>query len=199
MKRLVASLVILVLTSGCVRNLPSDKPPIHYNPNMFKQPRYVAQSYSKFFADSATMQMPVPGTVARGFLRADSIYYTGMINDTTPVAKSPVPVTMQLLKRGQERFNIYCSPCHSRLGDGNGIVVSRGFIPPPSFHDERALKFADGHIFNVMTDGLRNMPAYKYQIPVSDRWAIVAYIRALQLSENATIQDIPPELRNQVK
>jgi mono/diheme cytochrome c family protein len=199
MRRLVVGILAAVLAAGCVRDLPSDKPPIHLNPNMLKQPRYNPQAHSDFFDDSATMRMPVAGTVEMGFLRTDQIYYTGMINDTTPVDKSPVLATMQLLRRGQERFNIFCSPCHSRLGDGNGIIVSRGYVPPPSFHSDLSLKFQDGHIFDVITNGLRNMPAYRYQIPVADRWAIVAYFRALQRSQNGTSKDIPPELWNQVK
>jgi len=198
MKYFLASLALALIIGGCMRDVPSDKPPVHLERNMYKQPRYDVQAESDFFADSATMRTPVPGTVPRGFLQDSAAYYTGKI-DTTPVAKSPVPLTIQLLKRGQERFNIYCSPCHSRLGDGKGIMVSRGYVPPPTFHDDRALKFADGHIFDVMTNGLRNMPAYRYQIPVSDRWAIVAYIRALQRSQNATIKDVPEQNRNSIK
>jgi mono/diheme cytochrome c family protein len=106
---------------------------------------------------------------------------------------------MELLKRGQERFNIFCSPCHGRLGDGKGIVVERGYSPPPTFHSDRVRSFPDGHIFDVITNGIRNMPPYGPQIPASDRWAIVAYFRALQRSQNATVNDIPVELRDQVK
>ncbi len=198
MRHLLLSLTLVMTIAGCMRDVPSDQPPVHLERNMYQQPRYDVQAESNFFPDSATMRTPVPGTVPRGFLRDSVAFYTGKI-DTTPVAKSPVPLTIQLLQRGQERFNIYCSPCHSRLGDGKGIMVSRGYVPPPTFHDDRALKFADGHIFDVMTNGLRNMPAYRYQIPVSDRWAIVAYIRALQRSQNATIKDVPEQLRNSVK
>lgn len=195
--RLVIAVCIVGL-AGCVREMPSEKPPVHVNPNMDSQQRYDAQSASSFFADGATMRTPVPGTVAQGMLHDDAVYYTGLI-DTTPVAESPVPVTMALLRRGQDRYNIYCSPCHSRAGDGQGIMIARGYIPPPSFHDERILSVGDGHIFNVITNGIRNMPAYKAQIPVEDRWAIVAYVRALQRSRQGTISDVPPELRGSVK
>lgn len=105
---------------------------------------------------------------------------------------------MQLLQRGQERFNIYCSPCHGKTGDGKGIIVQRGMLPPPSFHEARLLQAPDGHFFDVISNGIRNMPTYRHQIPVSDRWAIVAYLRALQRSQNATINDIPVDLRGNV-
>lgn len=191
-------LVTVVLTAGCFRDEPSSQPPIHLNPNMDDQPRYNSQAPSTFFPDGATMRTPVPGTVPRGWLREDQIYFTGKI-DTTPVEKSPVPTTMQLLKRGQERFNIYCSPCHSRIGDGRGIVVERGMLPPPSFHDERLRTAPDGHFFDVMTNGIRNMPPYRFQVSVEDRWAIVAYIRAIQRSQNARLEDVPADQRNNVK
>ena len=106
---------------------------------------------------------------------------------------------MQLLKRGQERFNIYCAPCHGQTGDGQGIVVQRGYLPPPSYHQDRLRKMPDGYIFDVITNGVRNMPSYRHQVPVADRWAIVSYLRALQRSQNATINDIPPEMRETVK
>jgi mono/diheme cytochrome c family protein len=197
-KLLVLAGAVLVL-AGCVRNTPSDKTPYSLDRGMMKQPKYKAQAHSDFFADSATMRSPVAGTIPRGFLREDQVYYTGIISDTTPVAKIPVTVTLPMLKRGEERFNIYCSPCHSRLGDGKGIVVQRGMVPPPSFHDDRIRNFPDGHIYQVITNGIRNMPAYRFQIPPDDRWAIVAYLRALQRSQNATLQDVPSEVRGTIK
>ena len=198
MKRVILILMTVAVSTGCFRNTPSEKPPLHVNPNMDDQPRYNAQAKSAFFADGAAMRVPPAGTIARGFLRDDEAYYTGKI-DTTPLTKSPVPVTMQLLKRGQERFTIYCSPCHGRLGDGKGIMVQRGYVPPPSFHDDRIRNFADGHIFDIITNGIRNMPTYRFQIPVEDRWAIIAYLRALQRSQNARLDDIPQELRGTLK
>lgn len=202
--RSIRAIALIALTSlpalsGCVRERPSSKPPIHLIPDMDSQPKYKAQAESRYFADGATMRVPVAGTVARGRLRADDGYYLGLKSDGTPVKTLPVPVTAALLARGQERFNIYCSPCHSRAGDGRGIMVTRGYIPPPTLHDDRLRAIEDGHIFGVITGGLRNMPAYRYQVPVEDRWAIVAYIRALQRSQNATINDIPPDLREKVQ
>lgn len=199
MKRSVATLVIagvvLATLAGCTRHRPSDKPPVHLNPNMDMQPRYNPQAESKFFEDGATMRQPVPGTVARGWLHDDAAYYTGLTDNGDTVRTNPVPVTLELLKHGEERFNIYCSPCHSRVGDGKGIVTQRGYIPPPTFHQERLLKERDGHFFLVMTNGIRNMPTYRYQVPVADRWAIVAYIRALQRAQNASLNDVPTEMQ----
>jgi hypothetical protein len=195
------TLVILAvgLIDGCFRGEPKEEPPIHLNPNMFKQPKYKAQSESEFFSDGATMRQPVPGTVAADSLRLDNAYYRGRDENDSLLAKMPVPVTMLLLRRGQERFNIYCAPCHGQTGDGQGIVVQRGYLPPPSYHQDRLRKMPDGHIFDVITNGVRNMPSYRHQVPVADRWAIVSYLRALQRSQNATINDIPPEIRETVK
>jgi mono/diheme cytochrome c family protein len=193
------TLALAALAVGCTRGRPSKEPPIHIDPDMDNQPRYNPQAYSKFFADSASMRPLVPGTVPRGWLRDNVEYYTGLDRNGDPVEKLPVPVDMALLRRGQERFNIYCSPCHSRLGDGKGIMVQRGYIPPPSFHEDRVRKFPDGHFFDVITHGIRNMPSYKDQIPIADRWAIIAYIRALERSQDATIEDVPPELKESIR
>jgi hypothetical protein len=198
MKKLLIIFAALIL-AGCMRNLPKDQPPLKLETNMYKQPRYEAQSESDFFADGSDMRVPPDGTVPRGWLNDDAAYYTGKDDKGELVARIPVPVTMDLLKRGQERFNIYCSPCHSRLGDGQGMVVKRGLLPPPTFHDDRLRTVADGHVFDVITNGIRNMPSYRYQIPVSDRWAIVAYFRALQRSQHATGADLTPEEMQRVR
>ena len=108
-------------------------------------------------------------------------------------------LTIQLLRKGQERYNIFCSPCHGRVGDGKGIMVNRGYVPPPTFHSERLREIQDGYLYDVITNGIRNMPAYRYQVPVDDRWAIVSYLRALQRSQNASLEDIPEPLRENVK
>lgn len=191
----------LLLGLGC-QGTPSDKPPIHLNPDMDNQPKYKAQSEAPLFKNDASMRLPVAGTVARDELDADQGYYegyTGALEDSNFVEHDPREITLSLLKRGEERFNIYCSPCHSRIGDGRGIMVERGYPPPPSYHSDRIRNFADGYIFYVMTHGIRNMPSYAHQIPTADRWAIVAYVRALQRSQNATINDVPVELREKVE
>ncbi len=199
MKRYPGILIALVLIAGCFRGLPSDKPPIHIIRDMFNQPRYNPQAESRFFPDSAAMREPEPGTVAWHGADDDSVYFHGVDSKGNLVKQSPVPVTLKLLKRGQQRFNIYCSPCHSRLGDGKGIVVSRGFLPPPSFHTDRIRNFPDGQIFDTITNGVRNMRSYGSQVKVADRWAIVSYIRALQLSQNAPLEDVPQEMRGNLK
>lgn len=196
---IVMLISLTILGAGCYRGSPSENPPIHPNPNMFDQPKYKAQSESKFFDDGATMRQPVAGTVARDQLNLDDPYYRGIDSTGKQIENNPVPVTMTLLKRGQERFDIYCSPCHSRVGDGQGIMIQRKYVPPPSFHIDRLRQVPDGYIFDVITNGIRNMPAYKYQVPVADRWAIVAYVRALQRAHNATYSDIPPEIAGEVK
>ncbi len=197
-----ALLVLLtfgICLSGCGRGRPSSKPPIHPIRDMDNQPKYEAQEKSEFFADGAAMQHPVAGTVPRGELRVDDSLNRGLDSRGAWLKSNALVVTTQLLRRGRERYDIYCSPCHSRVGDGKGIMVDRGYVPPPSFHTERIRQMPDGQLFDLITHGVRNMPAYAHQIPVEDRWAIVAYLRALQRSQNATIEDIPPELRGKVK
>lgn len=192
-------LVMGACLSGCGRGRPSAKPPIHPIQDMDNQPKYEAQEKSEFFANGAAMQPPVAGTVPRGELRNDDSLYRGRTSRGEWLESNALTVNMQLLLRGQERYDIYCSPCHSRIGDGRGIMVNRGYVPPPSFHSDRIRQLADGHVFDVITHGVRNMPAYAHQIPVEDRWAIVAYLRALQRSQNASIEDIPVELRDKIK
>ncbi len=192
-------LTLLLISSGCYRKRPSDKPPIHLNPNMDRQEKYKAQSESGFFEDHSTMRQPVDGTVARGYLREDVEYYEGRDRRGRFIKNAPVEIDMKTMERGQERYNIYCSPCHSRVGDGRGIMINKGYLPPPSFHADRIREMPDGQIYDVITNGVRNMPAYRHQINPDDRWAIVVYVRALQKSQNATINDIPEEMRDEIK
>ena len=159
--------------------------------DMHVQPRQNPLSYSDFYADHRSARPPVEGTVARGQLNADTYFYTGKIG-SNPGDEMPFPVTRQVLERGRERYNIYCAPCHSRVGDGNGLVTSRGFArKPPSYHIPRLEKAPLGYFYDVMTNGFGVMPDYAAQITPEDRWNIVAYIRALQLSQNATTADVP--------
>jgi len=158
--------------------------------DMHDQPRFKPLAMSDFYPDMRSSRPPVEGTVARGQLHDDTYFYTGKVGKD-PGDYMPFPVTKEVLGRGQERFNIYCAPCHSRLGDGNGIVVQRGFRAPPSYHTDRLRKAPLGYFFEVMTYGYGAMPEYAPQIPARDRWCIVAYIRALQLSQSATNSDVP--------
>lgn len=170
--------VLIALTSSC-------------RLDMHVQPRENPLSKSDFYADQRSERPPVEGTVARGELRQDTYFYTGKIGNN-PGDVMPFAVTKEVLDRGRERFNIYCAPCHSRLGDGNGFVPSRGFArKPPSFHIARLEKAPLGYFYDVITNGFGIMPDYASQIPPHDRWDIVAYVRALQLSQNATMSDVP--------
>jgi Cytochrome C oxidase, cbb3-type, subunit III len=159
--------------------------------DMQVQPRLNPLAESNFFADKRGARPLVEGTVARGDLRADTYFYTGKIGNNDGDSM-PFPVTKEVLERGRQRYDIYCSPCHSPLGDGNGFIPSRGFSrTPPSYHIPRLQKAPLGHFFDVMTNGYGIMLDYSSQISPRDRWAIVAYIRALQLSQNATRADVP--------
>ena len=173
-------LIVIALTSAC-------------RLDMHVQPRQNPLSYSDFYSDHRSARPLVEGTVARGQLHEDTYFYTGKIGDN-PGNVMPFAVTKEVLERGQERYNIYCAPCHSRVGDGNGFVPSRGFArKPPSFHIVRLQKAPLGYFFDVMSNGFGIMPDYASQIPTQDRWDIVAYIRALQLSQNAIMADVPPD------
>jgi hypothetical protein len=159
--------------------------------DMHVQPRQNPLSRSDFFTDQRSERPPVEGTVARGQLHEDTYFYTGKAGNG-PGDYMPFPVTKEVLDRGRERYNIYCAPCHSRVGDGNGFIPSRGFArKPPSFHIARLQKAPLGYFFDVITNGFGIMPDYASQIPPEDRWKIVAYLRALQLSQNATRADVP--------
>jgi Cytochrome C oxidase, cbb3-type, subunit III len=159
--------------------------------DMHDQPRFKPLAKSDFYSDLRSARQPVEDTVARGQLHDDTYFYTGKVG-ANPGDYMPFPVTTQVLERGQQRFNIYCAPCHSRLGDGNGMIPQRGLKHPPSFHDERLRKAPLGYFFDVMTNGFGAMLDYSAQVSAEDRWKIVAYIRALQLSEQATTADFAP-------
>jgi mono/diheme cytochrome c family protein len=158
--------------------------------DMHDQPKYRGLRPSAFFADGSSARPLVEGTVARGTLQEDEAFFTGMVNKV-PVKEFPFPIDQQVLDRGQERYNIYCTPCHGRTGAGNGMVVQRGFRQPPSYHIDRLRQADVGHFFDVMTNGFGAMPDYRTQISPRDRWNIVAYIRALQLSQHAAAADVP--------
>jgi mono/diheme cytochrome c family protein len=171
-----ASLIVLV---GCTLD-------------MHQQPRYDPLEPSTFFADGASARPRVADTVARGQLRLDEHLYTGRV-DNRFAQTFPFTVTLQTLERGQERYDIFCTPCHGLVGDGDGVVIEYGMRRPNSFHDPDVAAQPHGYYFAIITNGTRIMPRYAAQIEPEDRWAIVAYIRALQLSQNADVSQLSPE------
>jgi hypothetical protein len=162
--------------------------------DMQNEPRYKPLAESEFFSDHRSARPQVEGTVARGHLRIDEARYTGKI-DGEDIDQFPIPIAKADIERGQTRFNIYCTPCHSRVGDGNGMVVMRGFRQPPSYYSDRLMNAPVGHFFDAVTNGFGAMPSYASRIQTDDRWRIIAYIRALQLSESASLNDVPAEQR----
>jgi len=187
------------------RAVHSTQPRIHIIQDMDNQAKFKPQKSNPIFADGRELREPVPGTVARGQLDADDSYYRGLDGEAY-TDTFPIELTPDVLKRGQQRFNIYCAPCHGLSGYGNGMVAKRAeelqqgtWVPPASFHAAPANTRNVGHIFNTITNGIRTMPAYGPQIPVEDRWAIVAYVRALQRSQKATIADVPADERESLR
>ena len=165
--------------------------------DMHVQPKYKPLDPSSLFGDGRSVRPEVPGTVAHGHLRTDELLYSGKVNGE-PADLFPFPITRQVLERGRERYNIYCSPCHDYTGSGRGLIVQRGFPPPPSYHIDRLVKAPAGHYFDVITNGYGAMYSYAARVDPEDRWAIVAYIRALQLSQHAALEDVPPQEREQL-
>lgn len=165
--------------------------------DMHIQPKYLPYAPTTFFADGRSERPQVPGTVARGQLRLDTLLFTGTENDQES-NRFPFPIAKADLDRGRERFNIYCTPCHDYTGSGNGMIVERGFPHPPSFHSDRLRNAPVGHFFGVMTNGFGAMYSYADRVDVADRWRIAAYIRVLQLSRNASVNDVPQEDRSKL-
>jgi len=177
-----AGFAALLLMAGCRQDMQD-------------QPKIISQRGSEMFADHRGARPQIVNTVARGQLREDSYFYTGVIQGANGYREEqnvmPFPVTLEVLRRGQERFNIYCTPCHSRVGNGLGEIVQRGYKPAANLHDQVRLAQPISHYFYVMTHGYGAMPDYSAQLNPEDRWAVAAYIRALQLSQAATAQDVP--------
>ena len=188
----VGLLLISVVLSGC-RDSSSGKPPIHVVDNMDVQEKFEAQERNPFFADARAMRAPVEGTVARGGLRPDSALFYGKAESGDFVTESPLPITSAFMARGQVQFEVFCAMCHGSIGDGFGIIVqgNYGLVPPPSYHSDAVRVQPDGYFFDVISNGIRTMPSYAPQINIEDRWAIVAYVRALQRSQYATTEDVP--------
>jgi hypothetical protein len=184
-RKLIAGIGLAVFVAGC-------------HTDMWRQPKTEPMDKSEFFADGQSARPLVAGTIARGRVRLDDAYYTGAVNGKW-VDKIPVEVNKALVERGQDRFNVYCSPCHGRLGDGNGMIAHRGLQlvrPVGNYHTDRLRKMPVGHFYDVITNGYGAMYSYASRVEPQDRWAIVAYIRALQLSQNAPITD---EVRAQIE
>lgn len=203
---LLAALALIPLALiARARATTSELPRIQPIRDMAKQPKFKTQSANPLFADSRAMRPAVEGAVPRGELHEDAAFWTGRTSDGW-VTAFPVPVTEALLRRGQERYDIYCAPCHGLAGYGDGPVAKRAdalqegtWTPPSSYHTDLVRSRPDGHLFNTITNGIRNMPGYAAQIPAADRWAIVAYVRALQRSQGATVADVPAELQRQLR
>jgi len=181
----------LVAVSGCARGCTSSRPPIHINPSMDDQPKVRPQTASAFFYNGAAMREPVPGTVPIGGLQEDGAFFTGKGADGQFVATIPGTVDEALLERGRQRYAIYCQPCHDARGDGRGILYQRANVPTATFHQEKILKYADGQIFDVITNGVGLMPSYRWPIPPADRWAIIAHVRELQREQLARAAAAP--------
>ncbi len=186
----LSSLIFLLfLAVGCSSNMTLQA--------MGHSAYYRSLAPDPFFANGQSARPAVPDTVARGHPQDDTLLFTGKINGQD-ANEFPFPITKDVLVRGQQEFNVYCAPCHDQTGSGNGMVVQRGFPAPPSYHSDRLRTAPLGHFFDVITNGLGVMPSYAQQVDVRDRWAIIAYIRALQLSEDATINDVPPDQRSKL-
>jgi mono/diheme cytochrome c family protein len=204
----LAFLVVLLLSVMGFRGMISTRPPIEIWPDMDHQAKYKPQAQSRFFADGRA-DRPLPaGTVPFGrdsqradpaFLRADDAHYAGKNADGSFVKGFPIEVTEAVVRRGQNRYQIYCAPCHGALGDGNGITKSYGMVATPSYHDDRLRTMAEGEIFNTITLGKNTMFPYADKLSPDERWAVIAYVRALQRSHHARIDDVPPEQRGGLK
>jgi len=203
----LAFLCLLTISVMGFRGMNSTLPPIEVFPDMDRQAKFKPQAPSKFFGDGRADRLPVPGTVPHGrgvvadpdFLRADDTHYAGKNADGSFVRGFPVEVNAALLRKGGERFQIYCQPCHGALGDGQGITKQYGMVATPSYHDDRIRNMAEGEIFNTITHGKNTMSSYADKLSPDERWAVIAYVRALQRAHHATIDDVPLENRGDLK
>jgi len=192
----IAAVAATLVATGCAG--PSRQPPIYVFPDMRFQGRYDPQTNRPFFSDKRADRQPVPGTVARGLLKEDDSFYTGVSNNQY-IGKNPLKIDDELMTYGQRRFNTYCSPCHDRTGQGRGIVGQRAIWIPTNLTEDRVKQFNDGEIFSIITNGRRSMPAYRFQIVERDRWAIIAYVRALQRATMATPDEVPADQRSALR
>jgi cytochrome c5 len=186
-----------LILAGCGGGT-SRQTPVQVFPDMRKQGKYKPQMERPFFSDHRVDRMPVEGTVAVGHLKEDDAYFTGIVNKQY-IGKNPEKITPELLELGQRRFNTYCSPCHDRTGQGRGVVGQRAIWIASNLTEDRIKQYNDGEIFDVITHGRRSMPQYRFQITEHDRWAIIAYVRALQRATMATPDEVPADVRSSLK
>lgn len=194
---LIAALAVSI---AGLRGTTFHKPPLEVFPDMKRQPKLRPQKTSHFFADQRNSRPPVAGAVPINALLDDNPVATGRIpGSTNYVETSPFPMTAEFLARGKEQFTIYCSPCHSAVGDGNGIITKYGLVKAGNFHDPRLVRATDGELFNTISYGKNQMPAYASQVSVTNRWAAIAYLRVLQRSRLGSVDDVPAAYRSQLK
>lgn len=201
--------VVLLVSVLGFRGMRSTEPPIEVFPDMDRQAKYKPQGQSAFFADGRADRPQVAGTVPRGrsevgapdpaYLRSEDARFQGRAADGSFVTAFPVAVDESMIRRGRDRYMIYCAPCHGALGDGNGITKRYGMVATPTFHDDRIRALPHGEIFHTITHGKNTMMAYGDKLAPDDRWAVVAYVRALERARHATLADVPPELRGELK
>jgi mono/diheme cytochrome c family protein len=193
-------LTVLTVSLAGFRGSISRQPPLELFPDMARQPKLRPQKSDPLFADQLGSRLPVAGTIARGAPYEDNPVNTGKVTGTTNFVETvPLPITEQLMARGRERFQIYCLPCHNPVGDGTGVITKYGMLRAGNFHDPRLVRMTDGEIFNTITYGKNLMPSYASQVTITDRWAVITYIRALQRSRLASLDDVPEQLRTTLK
>lgn len=197
--KLKSLLLLSAFTFAGCSNFPSRQPPIWVWFDMKQQDKFKPQASSTYFADGRTSRRPVEGSISRESYRADVPYSTGINADNTYVARNPEALTRENLLRGQSRFDVYCAPCHDRTGSGRGVVPAKAVWVPGNLHDDRIVNMVDGEIYHVISNGRRTMPGYRFQIPEKDRWAVVAYVRALQRSWRGNMNDVPADLQSKVR
>lgn len=195
---LMAVATMSLLQAAC-SNFTTREPPVWVWSDMKKQDKYKAQAESQFFADGRASRRLVEGAVAQELYRAETPKATGVEDNGTYVARNPLPLTKDVLLRGQQRYNIYCAPCHDRTGSGKGPIPAKTVWIPGNLHDPRIVGMVDGELYHVVSMGRRSMPGYRFQVTEQDRWAIVAYVRALQRASLATMADVPAEMQEKVK
>ncbi len=188
----IAAMLLLGMLLASCRGQPSEKPPIMpIQQNMYWQQKYLAFEPNEFFEDGRAMRLPVEGTIARGNLQNDNAFFRGVTDDGDYIAEIPAVIDRAFLNTGRDKYNIYCQPCHGGAGFGDGIVIGYGYVPPPSFHDDEVLEMPNGQIYSAIYNGAGTMPSYRNKVNrAEDRWAIVAYIRAMQISQGASADDI---------